>query len=281
MHVYLELLRPHQWLKNLILLFPPFLAGKIHQIPSLVELLAPLAAFSLVSSVIYIINDIADCRTDALHPAKRLRPLPSGAVTPNAAGVIALCCAVVSFTLAYVLVPVLVPWMIVYLLSSVFYTLIGKHIFLLDLGMIAFLFVVRLQAGGAAYAINITLWLYMAVFLLALFLSAGKRLSEFYALGATAAQHRTSLARYRPESLRLILYISGGCVLIAYASYCFTHLRVLITLPLCGYGLWRYLGRVRRGGDGDPTISLLHDKHLLAVGSCWVVIIALAQYPVG
>lgn len=274
------LLRPHQWLKNLVLLFPPFLAGKIHQIPSVVELLAPLLAFSLVSSVVYIINDIADCRSDALHPVKRLRPLPSGAVTPYAAKVVALCCIMLAFALALGLVPVLVPWMLVYLLCSVFYTLIAKHVFLLDLGMIALLFVVRLQAGGAAYAIRITLWLYMAVFLLALFLSAGKRLSEFYVLGTTAAQHRISLARYRPESLRLILYASGACVLIAYASYCFTHLRLLVTLPLCAYGLWRYIRRVRNGGDGDPTISLLHDKHLLAVGCCWVLIIALVQYPV-
>jgi 4-hydroxybenzoate polyprenyltransferase len=276
---YISLLRPHQWLKNLILLFPPFLAGKLHTIPSWDALVLPVASFSLISSMTYIVNDIADCANDSHHPLKRLRPLPAGLITRRSAICLAILCGGGGFTLAVLSTPAIVPWLLAYLLGSLFYTFVAKHIFLLDLAMIALLFLVRLQAGGAAYSIHITMWLYMAVLLLALFLSAGKRLSEFNALGSTAALHRSSMEQYHPAGLMYILYASGVCVLCVYALYCISHPYLLLTLPVCAYGLWRYIHRVRSGRNGDPTISLLHDRHLLVVGCCWVVFIALAQYP--
>ncbi|MDY0189271.1 MAG: decaprenyl-phosphate phosphoribosyltransferase [Desulfuromonas sp.] len=277
-HPYLKLLRPHQWLKNLMLLFPPFLAGKIFSVAIWQQILFSFVAFSLAASATYVFNDIIDRHADKLHPKKCLRPLPAGKITVAQAYSLALFLVFIALSLAIICAQSVLVWLLAYILLSLIYTLVLKNILLLDLLTIAAFFLLRLQAGGAASNVNISVWLFLSVFLLAFFLSAGKRLGELKMLGANAQHHRNSLASYSPQFLGGVLYLTSATVLLTYSIYCYTHDSLFYTIPLCAYGLFRYIQRVQHGGDGDPTAALLKDHRLLIVGLCWVLMVGIGIY---
>ncbi|MBN2644311.1 MAG: UbiA family prenyltransferase [Desulfuromonadaceae bacterium] len=261
-----------------MLFFPPFLGGCLF-LPGVWQRgLLPLGLFCLAASASYIFNDLIDCPSDRLHPLKSARPLPSGAVSPHLAVWWALLLAGIPLAVSYLFLPVLLIWLVLYLLLSVFYTLVLKKIVLLDVVTISALFLVRLEAGGAAFGVRVTIWLLLSVFLLAFFLSAGKRYSESLLLGEAACAHRGVLACYSPCLLLGLLWGSGISVLLTYSLYCFNHNRFIWTIPLCAYGLVRYSARVRRGADGDPTASLLKDRQLFIIGLSWVSLIAAELY---
>nr|WP_320050593.1 decaprenyl-phosphate phosphoribosyltransferase [uncultured Desulfuromonas sp.] len=261
-----------------MLFFPPFLAGKFFEIDSVASLVVPFFCFSLFASSCYILNDVADVHADRDHPKKCHRPVASGVVSIRRALVLAFLMATAALLLSLVFVPLLWPWLFGYFILSSFYTFFLKHVAWLDLLAIASFFLLRLQAGGAVYHVQITLWLYLSVFLLAIFLSVGKRLSEVLQLGRSAASHRRVLSQYTVDQLNLMLKWSGGTVLLTYAMYCVTHHALLYSIPLCAYGLYRYSRRVQMGNDGDPTTSLLKDWQLFLVGSAWGVMVTFALY---
>ncbi|SEA64855.1 4-hydroxybenzoate polyprenyltransferase [Desulfuromusa kysingii] len=277
-HAYLKLLRPHQWLKNLMLLFPPFLAGKIFSVAIWQQILFSFVAFSLAASATYVFNDIIDRHADKLHPKKCLRPLPAGTITVAQAYSLALFLTVIAISLGLIWAQSVLVWLLAYILLSLLYTLVLKNILLLDLLTIAAFFLLRLQAGGAASHVNVSVWLFLSVLLLAFYLSAGKRLGEIKMLGANAHHHRSSLAAYTPRFLSLVLYVTSVTVLLTYSIYCYTHDSLFYTIPLCAYGLFRYIYRVQHGGDGDPTAALLKDPRLLIVGLCWVLMVGVDIY---
>lgn len=278
LYPYFSLLRPQQWLKNLMLFFPPFLAGKLFVGYSLSECFLPFLSFSLISSSSYIFNDLLDLQSDKEHPKKCLRPLASGRVGFVSAMIMASILIVMGLLFSALFVPDLFLWLIGYLLLSALYSTILKKLLWVDLLTISVFFLIRLEAGGAAFSTKITLWLYLSVFLLALFLSTGKRLSELHQLGSLAGSHRRVLLRYSVIQLNILLYATSVTVLITYFMYCITHQALLYSVPLCAYGLFRYICRVQKGKEGDPTTALLRDPQLLVVGACWVTIVWFAIY---
>lgn len=278
LYPYFLLLRPQQWLKNLMLFFPPFLAGKILGGYSPSEYLWPFLSFSLISSSSYIVNDLLDLQSDREHPQKRLRPVASGRVGFVCAILMAIILFVIGLFSSAMFVSDLVLWLIGYFVLSVFYSTILKKLPWVDLLTISAFFLIRLEAGGAAFDIKITPWLYLSVFLLALFLSTGKRLSELHQLGFLAGCHRRVLLRYSFIQLNILLYATSVTVLITYFMYCITHRASLYSVPLCAYGLFRYICRVQKGKEGDPTSSLLHDPQLFIVSVVWVFLVGYALY---
>lgn len=276
--VLCKLIRPYQWLKNLMLFFPPFLAGEILNITTLSQITSPFVAFSLAASATYVFNDIIDRHVDQLHPKKCQRPLPSGTITVSAAWWVTGVLIVIAFTVGLLWAQSVVVWLLAYVVLSLLYTLFLKKALLLDLFTIAVFFLIRLHAGGAAFEVNISTWLFLSVFLLALFLSAGKRLSELEMLGEDAASHRGSLAKYSSQFLNAILGITASTVLVTYTMYCITYDVLVYSVPLCCYGLLHYIYRVQHGQDGDPTASLLRDRHLLIVGVSWVLMVGFDIY---
>ena len=150
----------------------------------------------------------------------------------------------------------------------------------MDIFCISACFLLRLEAGGSAFTIVISEWLFLSVFLLALFLSTGKRLSEKTCLGAAAVMHRKSLNAYPEGFLDGVMYMTGAAVLVTYTMYVISrHSTLLIyTVPLCSFGLLRYILRIRCGKGGDPTESLLKDVPLLIVGVVWAVMVGWGIY---
>jgi len=273
-----SLLRPRQWLKNLILFFPPFLGGSL--------LLSPVwhfggqsfFAFCLASSATYVVNDIRDCESDRNHPRKRYRPIADGRVTVRSALVLALCLVVGAFILGWTVSLQFAGWIGAYLTLSFAYSLGLKNQPIFDIFCIASGFVFRLFAGGTAFSVKVSDWLFLSVLLLSLFLSCGKRLSEKGLLGEHSSDHRKSLDAYPPGSLDGFMLISGAAVLVTYTMYVISKHRLIFTVPLCCFGLFRYLILVKRGESGDPTDSLLRDPVLFVVGLLWVLSVGLVTY---
>jgi len=276
--LYLKLLRPHQWLKNLMVFFPPFLSGALLNPGTALRGAVPFLAFCCASSATYIFNDVIDRESDARHPRKCLRPLPSGAVSPASAFFLAALLLVSAALLAWRVSPLFLIYVAIYLFVSTAYSLKLKHVAVVDIFCISLGFVLRLYGGGAAFDVYISDWLFLTVFLLSIFLSVGKRYSERRSLGEAAGEHRRTLDEYPDGFLESALYLSGASVLVTYAIYAISRPPLVYTVPLCLFGLLRYLLRIKSGGEGDPTDALVLDGSLLIIGFLWVVLVGVSVY---
>ena len=275
---YIRLLRPHQWLKNLMLFFPPFLSGAFPLPVILAEGWLPFAAFSMASSANYLFNDLVDRNNDKLHPEKSKRPLPAGLVPVPVA---AVACAVLATLAAITCLMVSTRFTLfvgIYLVVNLAYSVKLKYMPLVDVFCIAFGFVLRLYAGGEAFGVVVSDWLFLTVFLLAAFLSFGKRFSERRHLGENAGLHRRSLEEYPEGLLEGSLYLSGAAVLVTYSMYAISKPAMVYTVPLCMFGLLRYLMRIKSGQGGDPTDALLRDIPLMITGLFWVLLVGWCVY---
>jgi 4-hydroxybenzoate polyprenyltransferase len=275
---FIKLLRPSQWLKNLLIYFPPFLGGTLFKTGTAELGVLPLLSFCLASSSTYVLNDILDRNRDRNHPVKRNRPLPSGRISLSCAFVISGLMVSGALFLAVHVSALFLAILTAYLLVSSSYSLLLKNLPILDLFCISAGFLLRLQAGGEAFGVVISDWLFLSVFLLSLFLSTGKRLCEKSTLGEAAGTHRKSLDSYPPGFLEGTMYMTGGAVLVTFTLYVIEHRVIIYTVPLCCFGLLRYILRVKSGLEGDPTESLLKDGPLFVVGVLWAFMVGLGIY---
>jgi 4-hydroxybenzoate polyprenyltransferase len=278
LRLWIRLARPQQWLKNLMLFFPPFLSGAMAHAWVWKRGALPFAAFCLASSAGYVLNDLSDRDRDAAHPHKVDRPLAAGAVAPGAAGGYCAFLAVLSVLLAQQVSTTFLIYLLVYLSVSAAYSLLLKDVPLLDIFCIALGFVLRLYGGGEAFRVEISDWLFLSVFLLAIFLSVGKRFSEQCQLGSKAGMHRRALEEYPEGFLESAMYLSGSAVVVTYAMYAIARPQMVFTVPLCMFGLLRYLLRVKGGASGDPTGALLRDIPLLVTSVLWVLLVGWSVY---
>ena len=273
-----SLLRPHQWLKNLLILFPPFFARKMADPTVLAASVPALVSFCLAASSVYIINDVLDRELDRHHPVKRKRAIASGNLSVAAALVIAIGIGLVSLVLAAVVSRAFEAYLILYMIMTFLYSVYFKHVLILDMFIVSFGFLVRVLAGGEAFHVAVSSWLFLTVFVVALFISTGKRLSESILLGDDARKHRHSLARYAPAFLDGMMWSTAAVAIVMYALYTLEHGgRLFYTVPLITYGMLRYIHAVKNG-SGDPTDVLLKDGHILSVGVFWVVMIGMILY---
>lgn len=275
---YFAILRPQQCIKNLMLFFPPFLAGQILMPGIVARGLSPFFAFCLVSSAGYIFNDLLDRKRDMYHPQKSQRALPSGVVSVRGAVLLSSLLLVSGLSLMSLASLRMVALLLGYAFVSLLYSLILKNLPVVDLFCISAGFLIRLQAGGELFRVPISPWLFLTVFLLAVFLSTGKRLSELRSLGDMAGEHRVCLAHYPKGFLDGMMYMTGTAVLVTYAMYALNKQMLIYSVPLCLFGLLRYMFMVISGQGGDPTESLLKDWLLFTVGVLWVLMVVWSIY---
>jgi len=277
-------MRPRQWTKNL-LLFASFLFT-VNQLwrpftPSMWTALARTSiaflAFSVLSSGVYLLNDVRDIEQDRRHPQKRHRPLASGAITAPMAVVLAALLLIVGLGTSLVLRPLFFVVAASYLLMQLCYTLWWKHVVILDVFIIAVGFVMRAVSGAIVLDVYISPWLYIVTFLGALFLGLCKRRHELELLDSDAASHRRILAEYSLPLLDQMISIVTASTIMAYSLYTFTsdnlprnHL-MMLTIPHVLYGLFRYLYLAyRRNQGGSPEEVLLRDRPLRLAILLWV-----------
>lgn len=278
-YLYFIMLRPAQCLKNLMLFFPPFLSGALFSSKCIsITGLLSFISFCSISSALYIFNDLNDIERDVLHPVKCLRPIPSGTVSKRVATAIAISLGLLGIIVAFLVVQPLIPYLLIYGAVTIIYTKWLKNIPVADLFCISCGFLIRLQAGGIIFNVKISEWLFLSVFFLSLFLSSGKRLAEQNLLGVDAGDHRTSLCAYSDGTLDAMLQVTAATVLVTYSMYTLVHPHLVYTVPLCTFGLFRYILRVKGGHSGDPTESLFKDLPLLCVSILWAVLVGWSIY---
>lgn len=272
----LEAMRPKQWTKNAVVLAPVLFAlGDPAQTVTAGKIGIAIAAvliFSLVSSGIYVVNDLRDAELDRLHPAKRNRPFASGALSPGFGVGLAAILLLGGFVLALSINPLFAGIIGAYVLLQGMYSFGLKQIALLDVLVIAAGFVLRALAGGFAVGVALSPWLLLCTLLLALFLALCKRRHELVALSAGDGATRPSLRSYDRQVLDVLIPMIGAATLLAYCLYTFwpdtvakfgSH-KLGLTIPFVVFGLFRYLDLVYRQELGDrPEHLLLTDGPLL------------------
>ncbi len=274
-----RLLRPHQWIKNGFVLVGLLFGHAWSDPVRLTQGLWAFVAFCLLSSTVYVFNDLLDREQDRLHPKKRNRPLASGAISvPVALCLLAFCLSSGLF-LAFSSAGS-APWVFVsYLVINIVYSLGAKHIVVLDVFMIASGFMLRLLAGTVGLGISPSLWLLLCGLMLTLFLGFAKRRAELAVVGDDPAAHRRVLEDYSEPMLDQFTTISASCAVLSYSLYTVsaevvalhgtTHL--LLTLPFVLYGMFRYLFLLhKRGGGGDTASDLIADPHLILSVAGWL-----------
>lgn len=275
---YFNLLRYKQWIKNLLLLFPPFFGGSVTSVEVQENVIPVLLSFCAAASGHYIINDIKDLKADRAHSKKRNRPLAKGEISSRTAIIISVLLFLAATLLSLSVSISFYLYILAYLAITFSYTFFLKSVVIVDIFMISLGFLVRVLAGGEAFGVDVSSWLFMTVFLVSLFLATGKRMGELVSLGENAFNHRKSLGLYELSFLEGALWFTASSALVTYSLYTVEQQTSLFyTVPLAAFGFLRYVYLVR-GGDGEPTEVLLKDIQIMIVGIVWAVAIGAIVY---
>jgi 4-hydroxybenzoate polyprenyltransferase len=280
-------MRPKQWTKNLVL-FAGIVYSKRFLEPQLVlKSLAGFIVFCLLSGVIYILNDLSDRARDGEHPKKKNRPIASGVLAPPIALV---------FSLALIAVLIFASWHIgrgffymavAFLLVNGTYSILLRHVVILDVIAISFSFLIRAGAGVEVLhkdvpELEFSPWLWICTLFLALFLAICKRRNEF-GFAENAVAHRVVLREYSSRLLDQLVGLSATATIISYSVYTvwpatvskFGTTRLVYTIPFVVFGIMRYLYLVyNRNEGGDPSGVLLTEKAIVIDVFLWFVVTA-------
>jgi 4-hydroxybenzoate polyprenyltransferase len=279
-------MRPQQWTKNAFVFVAVVFDRQLLHPLSLGQTLAAFVLLCVMSSAVYIMNDLADMESDRAHPTKRNRPLPAGHLSPRAAQAAALLLALGSLMFGFSLSLGLGWILLAYLVVQVAYTFWLKRVVILDVSMVAFGFVLRIGAGVVVIEVaRFSPWLYVFGGFLALFLALGKRRHELLLLGQEAGNHRAILEEYNLALIDRLLGIVTTSVIVAYSLYTFlaegmppNHV-MMLTIPFVLYGVFRYLYLIHvRGEGGAPDEILLRDRPLGVTLLLWAAVVFLALY---
>lgn len=261
--------------------------------------------FTLLTSAVYLINDIIDLPRDRLHPFKKKRPIASGRLPIPIALFAAIIGIFLSFGLSYFHNFFFFLTIFAYFLLQMIYTFSFKNIIVLDVLAVAAGFILRVYAGAFALNIHMNVWFLLCVISLALFLAVGKRRAELAILTQqVAGRHRKTLTFYTPELLDSYLAMFANSAWLAYALFTFfappplisrqlsfmaklpltlagINKWLMITIPLVIYGLMRYMTIIYQGSRAEsPEKVLLSDKPLLATVLIWGLMVVAILYGV-
>ncbi len=279
----IKLSRPKQWLKNGFVMAPLVFAGEAGNLQKVATALAATAIFCLLSSSVYIFNDLTDRESDKKHPLKKTRPLASGKISPTVAVSFMCVLLIAAFIWASQIGYQLVTIAAIFLVLNTLYSIFLKHIVILDAMSVAISFVLRAFGGAVAIAVTASPWMMINTFFLALFLTFGKRRHELVLLNDKAVEHRRILGEYSPHLLDQLIAVTTPAVVIMYMLYTFspetqqklgTHY-LYLTIPFVAYGIFRYLFLIHAKEKGEPTTILVSDLPLIVDIVLWVIVSAV------
>ncbi|MCS6790975.1 MAG: UbiA prenyltransferase family protein [Bacteroidia bacterium] len=271
---WIYLLRPHQYTKNTFLFVPLLFARRWDRLE---EAVAGFLLWCLGASAVYAFNDARDAPSDRFHPTKKHRPVAAGIISERAAYLTALILFSGALTGAFYLSQTFGITLALYLLNNLLYTLFLKRIVLLDVFSIAIGFLLRIYGGGAIGEVPISIYLFMTVFFLSLFLALGKRRHEILLLEEDATKARHSLKGYSVYYLDQLMNISATLTLAVYSLYLTTNnfTWLLFTLPIVVLGIFRYYHLTHNRSAGEPSRDLFADKFLLGIGGLYMIIVLM------
>jgi 4-hydroxybenzoate polyprenyltransferase len=270
----LKSMRPRQWTKNIFVFAALVFDRQLFNPGSLGRTFLAFIVFCLISSSVYLINDIFDLKADQQHPIKKERPIASGRLPITTALVSAVILSILALAIALVLSRELALIALVYLLINLAYSKWLKHVVLLDVLVIAFGFVLRVAAGVSVIHVQrFSPWLYVCMTLLALFLGFGKRRAE---MAYNNSNTRKVLGGYSIALIDQLLTVVSATTIIAYSLYTFSAPNLpgsywmMLTIPFVLYGIFRYLYLIQiKNAGGEPEELLLTDRPLQVTVLLW------------
>ena len=284
----LKTMRPRQWTKNAFVFFALVFDKQLLHLPAFLNTLAGFALFCLVSSAVYIFNDLADLEADRQHPEKKKRPLPSGQLPQGAAWTAGVLLAAVTLPLGWMLSPFFAGVLAFYFLINLAYSRWLKHVPILDVMIVAAGFVLRVHAGTTLIHVErFSPWLYAVTTLGALYLGFGKRRAELALLAHGAGSHRKVLEGYTLPLLDQYITIVSAATILAYSLYTFSapnlpaNHSMMLTIPFMAYIIFRYLYIIQVTHDaGAPEEVLLSDRPMqIAIFLFGLAVIAVFYWP--
>jgi 4-hydroxybenzoate polyprenyltransferase len=279
-------MRPRQWSKNVFVLAAVVFDKKLLNPEAVGKSLAGMILFCLLSSSVYLINDILDAEADRNHPHKRNRPIASGKLPVSVAAIAAFLIIIITIPLSFLLSN-LFGWIaLIYFLVNLAYSTRLKHIPLIDVLIIAAGFVLRVAAGVSLIEVErFSPWLYVVTTLLALYIGFGKRRAELTLLQNDANNHRRVLDGYNLALLDQLITIVSGTTIVAYSLYTFSapnlpdNHSMMLTIPFVIYGIFRYLYLIQvEQAGGAPEDIVLTDRPLQITVLLWGLSVLFVFY---
>jgi decaprenyl-phosphate phosphoribosyltransferase len=284
---YLRLLRIKDWVKNLAILLPLFFSLRIDEPRLLARALLAVAIFCLVSSAVYIVNDLKDAEMDRIHPQKKFRPLASGAIAklPAISFLAALLAA--GLAAAALFCPAMLPLLLLYFLLNLAYSLKLKYLPIVDVFIIASGYVIRILVGGVVTQTALSMWIIIMIFLLAMFIGLAKRRDDVIICLETGVAVRKVVEAYNLKFIDVALTIMAAVTIVSYIMYTvspdvvakFRTDNLYLTTAFVVAGILRYLQMIyveKKGGF--PTDLLLKDLFLQIVFWGWLITFGILIY---
>ncbi len=290
---YIKVLRPNQWTKNVFVLAGLFFSKEYLNpetgVESTLLALAGFMIFSIVSGVVYIVNDIADREADRNHPEKNKRPIASGKLKVSNAIALGIVLFTGSIIAAYFINPMFFVITLIYFIVNIFYSFYLKHLVLFDIISVALGFILRAIAGTTIIGVYASSWFLLCTFFLALLLASSKRRHEYITLISLENKTRRVLQNYSEDLLNQIIAIASSGAVISYSLYSiqphphlngaeifnysivnnqsqpeFSQMYFPMTIAFVIFGILRYLYIVYKKGEGaNPEKILFKDRGIL------------------
>ena len=264
MRDYLKLIRVKHYCKNVLIFLPMFFGGVVFDKNRIVNAFLGFIAFSLLASVVYIINDYRDIEKDKKHPTKKNRPLASGAVSRKSAILCALVFSIITIAITLYMRSYIAALLLLgYLLLNILYSMRLKNIPIVDVVILASGFVIRVFYGGIVTGVTISKWLYLVIVTGSLYMGLGKRRNEIRA----QTDSRDVLRFYNENFLDKNMYVCVALVNVFYALWSIEmpNPRMIWSVPFFIVLLMCYSLDIEGDSDGDPVEVIVHDKVLIGI----------------
>lgn len=269
----LKLIRPNHWIKNFFIFGPMLFSNNFLNLNIIKVNILTFFSFCLISSTVYVMNDIVDVEKDKNHPKKCNRPIAKGDISIKEAIFLEILLCISSLILAFYLNKSIFFIVILYLLNNIAYSFKLKKLVIVDVFSIALGFIFRVLAGSFATGVSASSWIILCTLFLSLFLGFGKRRNEVIILGENAGKHRANLSKYTVNFLDKMINISLSCTIVFYSIYCVlgTTLNSFVwTSFFVIWGITRYYYLMYSNNEGgNPTELVLKDKQLILSISLW------------
>ena len=303
----LKAARPRQWLKNIAVFATIIFTGQFFNANYFITTCWAFIAFCFLSSSGYIINDILDAPKDRKHPFKKFRPVASGALPVPIAFIVSITFFIFGLVIASSIGTTFLITAVIFVGLQYTYSLVFKHVSVIDIVAITAAYFIRVYAGEAATGYHISIWLSLAVLSMALFLATGKRRAELTLLqgyqGVVPKDTRESLSHYSEKLLDTYVAMFANSTFITYVFYTFLErisntgfffksygdLNIvvadrkwmMITIPFVLYGIMRYMQLIYEGKGESPEKVLTSDLPLLLTVILWGLSVFFVVYGIG
>ncbi|MGL1889138.1 MAG: UbiA prenyltransferase family protein [Reichenbachiella sp.] len=273
-------LRIKQWIKNSFLFIPAFFAGTLFSIDEITKLTQAFFAFSLITSAIYIINDIRDREMDRLHPKKKNRPFAANKISPQTGYIMMVVLLSLGSYIAYGLSLDFLYMCLLYVVINISYSMGLKTVPIIDLLIVSFGFIIRIYMGGIISGVPVSHWLSIMIFLLSLFIVLAKRSDDIRIFEEEGKMVRKTSSHYNRVFINSCITMVSGIIIVSYIMYTLSpeitqqwdSEYIFTTTIFVIAGIMRYLQMTMvEGSTGSPVEIIYSDKFIIITLVAWLV----------